>query len=201
MKATRSILMLLMAGGLAWADNPAPKAAPAPMAKPAAATAKAAAKPAAAPAKRKKTKRLPVIVAQPATAKPAPAEPQKTQPEEKASAAPELARRTFGAGKRDPFVSPIVSRTTGPVACATGKRCLQIDQIILRGIVKSPSGIIAVVENAARKAYFLRENDPVFNGYVVKITVDAVVFKETVTDRVGRASQREITKRVSPPAV
>ena len=72
---------------------------------------------------------------------------------------------------------------------------------LLRGIVRGPMGIIAVVENAARKAYFLRENDPVFNGIVVKITGDAVVFRETVMDRVGRTSQRDVIKRISTPAV
>jgi hypothetical protein len=42
--------------------------------------------------------------------------------------------------------------------------------------VKSENGMIAVVTNALNKAYFLRENDPVFNGYVLKINVDSIVF-------------------------
>jgi hypothetical protein len=36
------------------------------------------------------------------------------------------------------------------------------------------------------KAYFLRENDPVFNGYVMKITGDSIVFQETLQDRLGK---------------
>ncbi len=47
--------------------------------------------------------------------------------------------------------------------------------------------MIAVVVNALNKAYFLRENDPVFNGYVVKITGDSIVFKETIQDKLGKA--------------
>ncbi len=37
-------------------------------------------------------------------------------------------------------------------------------------MVHSENGFIAVVSNNMNKAYFLKENDPVFNGYVVKIT-------------------------------
>jgi hypothetical protein len=51
------------------------------------------------------------------------------------------------------------------------------------------------------KAYFLRENDPVFNGYVVKITGDSIVFKETLQDRLGKSFTREVTKRITTPAV
>jgi Tfp pilus assembly protein PilP len=85
--------------------------------------------------------------------------------------------------------------------CSTGKRCLAIDQIALRGIVKSDGGMIAVVVNSLDKAYFLRENDPVFNGYVLKISGDSVVFKETVQDKLGHLSTREVVKKITTPAV
>jgi len=103
-------------------------------------------------------------------------------------------------GRRDPFVSPIVQKIGGS-GCNTGKRCLAIDQISLKGIIKSENGMIAVVVNSADKAYFLRENDPVFNGYVVKITGDAVVFQETFQDRLGKMLTREVTKKITVPAV
>lgn len=104
-------------------------------------------------------------------------------------------------GRRDPFVSPVVNRSMVGSGCSTGKRCLAIDQIALKGIVKSDNGMIAVVVNALEKAYFLRENDPVFNGYVVKITGDSIVFKETIQDKLGKSFTREVTKRISTPAV
>jgi Tfp pilus assembly protein PilP len=84
--------------------------------------------------------------------------------------------------------------------CSSGKRCLAIDQIALKGVVKSESGMIAVVINAMDKAYFLRENDPVFNGYVVKITGDSIVFKETFHDRLGKTLTRDVTKTITRPA-
>jgi len=103
-------------------------------------------------------------------------------------------------GKRDPFFSPVVQQPTGS-GCSTGKKCLEIGQINLRGVVRSDNGFIAVVTNNLNKAYFLRENDPVFNGYVVKITGDSVVFQETVQDKLGKPFTREVVKRIFTPAV
>ena len=67
--------------------------------------------------------------------------------------------------------------------------------------MKADTGFIAVVTNNLNKAYFLRENDPVFNGYVVKITGDSIIFKETVQDKLGKSFTREVTKKITTPAV
>jgi hypothetical protein len=103
-------------------------------------------------------------------------------------------------GKRDPFFSPVVQQPTGS-GCSTGKKCLEIGQINLRGVVKSEGGFIAVVTNTLNKAYFLHENDPVFNGYVVKITGDSVVFQQSFEDKMGKPLTREVVKKISVPAV
>jgi hypothetical protein len=106
------------------------------------------------------------------------------------------------AYKRDPFLSPVVSRMGGPGAgCSGGKRCLAADSISLRGIVRSHDGMIAVVVNAANKAYFLRENDPIFNGFVARITDDSMVLRETVQDVLGHKSTRDVVKKLFVPAV
>jgi hypothetical protein len=108
---------------------------------------------------------------------------------------------SMAGGRRDPFISPVVNRSMGGSGCSSGKRCLAVDQIALTGIVKSEAGMIAVVVNAMNKAYFLRENDPVFNGFVVKITGDSIIFKETLQDKLGKSFTREVTKKISTPAV
>lgn len=102
---------------------------------------------------------------------------------------------------RDPFVSPIVQKVTASVSCSGGKKCLEPSQVVLRGIVSSENGKIAVVVNPSNKAYFLREKDPVLNGYVVRITPDSIVFRENVSDRLGKVSTRDVVKKVSAPAV
>src|ERR1700694_2183813 len=103
-------------------------------------------------------------------------------------------------GRRDPFISPVVSHAGGS-GCNTGKKCLEIGAINLRGVGRAESGFIAMVSNGLNKAYFLRENDPVFNGYVMKITGDSVVFQETLQDRLGKSFTREVVKKITTPAV
>lgn len=106
------------------------------------------------------------------------------------------------AYKRDPFISPVVSRMSGSGSgCSSGKRCLSVDSISLRGIVKSQDGMIAVVVNAANKAYFLRENDPIFNGFVARITGDSMVLRESVQDVLGRKTTRDVVKKLFVPVV
>jgi hypothetical protein len=145
------------------------------------------AKPAPAGTKATKTEAKVAAAAPPAMAKPDAAKPK---PEEKKWAM---------NGKRDPFFSPVVQQQGS--GCSTGKKCLEINAINLRGVVKSDNGFIAVVTNNIGKAYFLRENDPVFNGFVVKITGDSVVFQETVQDKLGKTSTHEVVKRIFTPAV
>jgi Tfp pilus assembly protein PilP len=130
----------------------------------------------------------PAVAAAPAIEKPA--EPAKPKAEEKKWAM---------NGKRDPFFSPVIQQQGS--GCSTGKKCLEINAINLRGVVKSESGFIAVVTNNIGKAYFLHENDPVFNGFVVKITGDSIVFQETVQDKLGKSSTHEVVKRIFTPAV
>jgi AMIN domain-containing protein len=103
-------------------------------------------------------------------------------------------------GTRDPFNSPIVQQQGGS-GCSTGKKCLEIGQINVKGVVKSENGFIAVVTNSLNKAYFLHENDPVFNGFVMRITGDSVVFSETDQDKFGKPFTREVVKRIVTPAV
>jgi Tfp pilus assembly protein PilP len=110
-------------------------------------------------------------------------------------------REYSAAGRRDPFISPVVSHSEGGSGCSSGKRCLAVDQIVLTGIVKAETGMIAVVVNSLNKAYFLRENDPVFNGYVVKITGDSIIFNQTIQDKLGKPFTREVTKKIVTPAV
>ncbi len=138
--------------------------------------------------------------ADPFTAKPGvDAKGGELKTEDTAKPKPE-AKKWAMSGKRDPFFSPVVQQASGS-GCSTGKKCLEIGQINLRGVVKSDAGFIAVVTNSANKAYFLHESDPVFNGYVIRITGDSVVFQETVQDKLGKPLTREVVKRLFTPAV
>jgi len=198
MKARTIALFWVMASGMAMAQTAPPSQKVAPDSKPAAAKpAMTKAKPAAAP---KKSAAASPMAPKPAMAPDkAKAKPAATKVKKAATPATTTAK---APAKRDPFTSPIRELSaTGP-ACTTGKKCLAINSIVLRGIVKSQAGMIAVVESSARRiSYFLRENDPVFNGYVVKITGDTVVFRENVLDRLGKQTSRDVVMKVVAPVV
>ena len=158
-------------------------------------------------------------MAKPAKSSPKPALAAKPAPgtktTAKASAAKPAAAKSAAAsefkpasssskGKRDPFVSPVrlaEDRMRTNPACSTGARCLVISQVLLKGTVKTQSGMIAMVENGAKKEYNLREKDTVINGFVLKITGDTIVFKETTFDSLGNPTSKEVVKRVTVPAV
>jgi Tfp pilus assembly protein PilP len=140
----------------------------------------------------------------PATAKAVPVVAKTAKAEVPANSAdedPASASSVAASGRRDPFVSPVVSNAATSSSCSNGKKCLEIGTINLKGVIKSENGFIAVVSNSLNKAYFLRENDPVFNGYVVRITDDSIVFQETLQDRLGKTFTREIVKKITTPAV
>jgi len=111
-----------------------------------------------------------------------------------------------GAGKRDPFKLP--EYPTGkpgmPFTNAAGGvlppgvRGLLIGPLRLEGVVRQQvnNKMIAVVTNETRRAYFLTENESVYNGVVTKITPDSVYFKENVLDADGRVTTREVVKRL-----
>lgn len=184
MKATATIAMMILAAGLAGGQA-APKKPTTPASQSTTAT-----KPAAKPA---------TTVAKPATTAAKPATTAAKKPA--APKAATTAAATSGKGKRDPFISPVVARMGGLTSpCATGKRCLVIDQLKLEGVVKTVNGWIAVVGNPANKVYYLRANDALFDGYVERIDGNSVVFKQSAVDVLGKQVQREVVKRIAPSA-
>ena len=112
-------------------------------------------------------------------------------------------------GKRDPFKLPpepvpgrggpnnMMDAANGGVL-PPGARGLLIAQLKLEGVVREQTAnkMIAVVTNDTRRAYFLTENESVYNGVVSKITPDAVYFKENVLDGNGRVTTREVVRRL-----
>jgi type II secretory pathway component PulC len=79
-----------------------------------------------------------------------------------------------------------------------GKRGLVIAQLRVEGIVRQETSnkMIAVVVTSTDRAYFLHENDEVYNGVVSKITPDSVYFSENFRDVNGRMATRQVVKRL-----
>ncbi len=77
-----------------------------------------------------------------------------------------------------------------------------IGDLKLEGIVSENSGreMIAVVTNYTDRAYFLRNNERLYDGTVTRITPQEVFFTKRVRDHSGRESDRLVVKRLNPKA-
>ena len=154
-----------------------------------------------------------------AQAKPAPSIPSKTQvPAKTPEKAPAKARAKapvkaaakkapesspMSASKRDPF-QPLISREasgkTVPENLPPGPGGLVISTLRVDGIVRAPSGMIAVVTNPQNRVYFIREGANLYDGTVERITLDGVMFRERGKDPFGKAIDRQVMKRLYPRA-
>ncbi len=150
----------------------------------------------------------------PATAPKAKAPAKKsTKPQAKASTADKKSPipSTQGpktppiTGRRDPFKLPgppveQVESGEAPIGnLPPGTRGLVISRLRLEGIVRldTSNTLIAIVDNNANRAYFLRENDAVYNGVVAKITPDSVTFRENTLDSAGKVGSRDVVLRLT----
>lgn len=103
--------------------------------------------------------------------------------------------------RRDPFKSLIVGQNRqaprGPLP--EGIAGLLIDEIDLTGIFKTSRGFVAqVVASNKAKSYLLREGDQLYDGDVVGISQNEVVFKQIVNDPTVIKPFREVVKKLSP---
>lgn len=103
--------------------------------------------------------------------------------------------------RRDPFKSLLGGTDTdlprGPRP--EGVPGLLIDEIRLSGIYSTAQGWVAQVQPAAReKGYLIKEGDQLYDGDVVSVTADEVVFRQIVRDPTALKPFREVTKRLNP---
>jgi hypothetical protein len=102
--------------------------------------------------------------------------------------------------RRDPFKSLLAGAENATIRGPRpeGIPGLLIDEIDLLGIWRTPRGYVAQVK-ASNKSYLLREGDQLFDGDVVNIHKDEVVFKQQVQDPTALKPFRELVKSLNPP--
>jgi type IV pilus assembly protein PilP len=140
-----------------------------------------------------------VAVAAPQT--PAPATPPAAQAPAQAQPAPPPPADTFTYnpdGRRDPFVSLLTKggerHVPRPGQDLEGVAGLAVDELTVRGIVSSPSGLVAMVQSPDRKTYLVRQNDKLLDGVVKSITPEGLVILQEVNDPLSLVKQKEVRK-------
>jgi Tfp pilus assembly protein PilP len=109
---------------------------------------------------------------------------------------------TYDPGnRRDPFKSLLAApdrpEFRGPRP--DGIPGLLIDEIGLYGIYRTGKGYVAQVKAANQgKSYLLKEGDQLYDGDVVSIGRDEVVFKQIVQDPTALKPFREVVKTLTP---
>ena len=151
-------------------------------------------KPAAAPAKPVASKQADA----PAKSATAPAKPGAAASAKPAAAS---AKPVAAAARRDPF-DPLVDKEKAgnaiPANLPPGKAGLMVATLNLDGIVRGPSGMIAVVSNPQMRVYFLHQGDQLYDGQVGTITMEAVSFHQMGKDPFGAVIERDLTRRLYP---
>jgi hypothetical protein len=109
---------------------------------------------------------------------------------------------TYDPGdRRDPFKSLLAARETneprGPRP--DGIPGLLIDEIIISGIFRTPEGWRAQVQASDNdKSYLIRAGDELYDGDVVSISANEVVFKQIVQDPTALKPFRDVVKKLNP---
>jgi Tfp pilus assembly protein PilP len=136
------------------------------------------------------------------------AAPASKQPGKQAKAPAKVApaaEQTPPVPRRDPF-DPLVSRQTGPGTNRMpdpgipGPGGLVVATVRIDGVVRTSSGMIAVMTNPQNRTYFVREGTRIYDGTVERISLDGVTFRERGKDPFGQVVERQVTKRIYPRA-
>lgn len=103
-------------------------------------------------------------------------------------------------GRRDPFRSLLERNVVDDQRPRPpGVPGLLIDEIDLEGIFFKDGTWVAMVRAGSREtSYLLRAGDELFDGDVVRITLDEVVFKQVVNDPKIFKPFREVAKKLNP---
>lgn len=115
--------------------------------------------------------------------------------------------RYNSGNRRDPFLNPLlIKKEQKPVdeelirgLPPPGIAGTYIAQAVLQGISVRADRRIAVVRGADTRAYFLKEGDRLFDGYVKSIEMDSITLVRETKMRSGKTLTQDVTKRLRTP--
>lgn len=103
-------------------------------------------------------------------------------------------------GRRDPFVSLLkpVSADQGVKTRRPGMEGFLIQEVALKGIVRTPKGYTAMLLGTDGKSYFVQDGQRLFDGVVTRIDATAVTFRQEITDPLSTVKSRDVKKTLYP---
>jgi type IV pilus assembly protein PilP len=102
------------------------------------------------------------------------------------------------AGRRDPFRSLLVrEQHKGGVERPPGIAGIAIDDLVVHGIWKTKAGYVAQIRATDNKSYLIRSGDLLYDGEVVRVAPNEVVFRQNVNDPQSVKPFREVTKQLN----
>jgi hypothetical protein len=102
-------------------------------------------------------------------------------------------------GRRDPFISLL-----GGVKVklpATPKGALTVTDAQVVGITRGKEGYVAIIMGSDKKARFMKTGDKLYDGEIISIEAEKVVFRQDLTEDNPTApglKSKEVTKRLHP---
>jgi type IV pilus assembly protein PilP len=105
------------------------------------------------------------------------------------------------AGRRDPFVSLLKPvGPAGPGERPHGMEGFLIQEVALKGIVRSEGAFIAMLLGTDGKSYFCKVGQRLFDGQITAIDKESVTFRQDVTDPLSPVRTRDVKRTLSEEA-
>ena len=102
-------------------------------------------------------------------------------------------------GRRDPFVSLALGvNVLPPEVRPPGLAGMLIQEVSLRGIVKTQDGYIAMIQGTDNKSYFAREGERLYDGNIQTIDDERVVFRQEINDPLRIEKFQQVEKSLYP---
>jgi hypothetical protein len=103
------------------------------------------------------------------------------------------------AGRRDPFINLLVGiKAKGPTV---PKGALTVGDAKVVGITQGKEGYTAIIVGADNKARFMKAGDKLYDGQIISIEKDKVIFRQDFTEENPAAPglrSKEVEKRLNP---
>ncbi|HXV59520.1 MAG TPA: hypothetical protein VEK15_02415 [Vicinamibacteria bacterium] len=108
--------------------------------------------------------------------------------------------RYEAGGRRDPFVSLALGID---ILLPEGQRPqglagMLIQEVSLRGIVKTKDGYIALIQGTDNKSYFARIGERLYDGSIQAIDDEKVVFRQEINDPLRIEKFQQVEKSLYP---